>query len=70
MKEYTLIVIKGNIVHSRSSANQYFNFHYMYGGFKKYAWDRWFMGHWYRRNLRNWWLPVVVCYSGMINLIY
>jgi hypothetical protein len=39
----------------------------MYGGFKKYAWDRWFMGHWYRRNLRNWWLPVVVCYSGMNN---
>lgn len=53
---------RGLIIHSRSNSNQFINFHYMYGGFKTYFWDRWFMNHWYRRNLRNAWLPIVLCY--------
>ena len=35
----------------------------MYGGFKKYFFDRWFVGHYYRRNLRMMWLPFVLSYS-------
>ena len=35
----------------------------MYGGFKKYFFDRWFMGHIYRRVLRDAWLPILIGYT-------
>lgn len=54
---------RGIVTHSRSPSNQHLNFHFLYGGFRTYFWDRWFMNHWYRRNLRNWWLPVLLWYT-------
>lgn len=60
---------RGCIVHSRSPSNQYINFHYMFGGFRNYFWNRWFMNHWYRRNLRNWWLPVLLWYTCKTRLL-
>jgi len=54
---------RGTVTHSRSPSNQYLNFHYLYGGFRTFFWDRWFMNHWYRKNLRNWWLPVLIWYT-------
>mmetsp|Transcript_7441 Transcript_7441/g.1000 ORF Transcript_7441/g.1000 Transcript_7441/m.1000 type:complete len:89 (+) Transcript_7441:73-339(+) len=33
---------RGFIQHSRSNANQYINFHFMYGGIRKYVLERFF----------------------------
>lgn len=56
-------IIKGAVIHSRSSANQYFNFHYMFGGFRKYVIQRWWIQHFYRKSVRGFWLPVLVAYG-------
>jgi len=68
---------RGFITHSRSLSNQYFNFHFMYGGFKKYVIERHIYGNWYRRNIRTWWLPALlgytvacVCMRGYDNAAY
>jgi hypothetical protein len=49
--------MKGAIIHSRSNANQQFNFHYMYGGVKKFFVDRWLVGSIYRNGFRIMWFP-------------
>jgi hypothetical protein len=54
---------RGTITHSRSPSNQYINFHFLYGGFKTYFWNRWFLNHYYRRTIRNWWLPVILYFT-------
>jgi hypothetical protein len=55
-------ITQGAIVHSRSSVNQYFNFHYMYGGFKKWAVDRYLVGSIYRNGFRVMWFPALLYY--------
>ena len=54
---------RGFVTHSRSPSNQYTNFHFMYGGFKKFALERHVYQNWYRKNIRNWWLPVTITYT-------
>jgi len=54
--------IKGCIILSRSNSNQYFNFHFMYGGFKKWVVDRYFVGSLYRNVFRMMWFPALVYY--------
>ena len=57
------LFIKGNVIHSRSNANQYFAFHYMYGGFKKYVVQRWWINNFYRRTVRVFWAPFLIAYG-------
>lgn len=59
-KEYHPYLIQGCIVHSRSSSNQYFNFHYMYGGFKRWVVDRYLVGSLYRNGFRVMWFPALL----------
>lgn len=54
---------QGAIIHSRSSANQFFNFHYMYGGFRKFFVQRYVVNHIYRKCIRVVWLPVLIAYG-------
>ena len=54
---------RGFISHSRSPSNQYLNFHFMFGGFKKYALERHFYQNYYRRVVRNCWLPCLIAYT-------
>ena len=64
-KKFSLLTLnnaKGFIQHSRSPSNQYLNFHYGYGGFKKYFLDRLLYQVVYRRNVRNWWFPGLFSY--------
>ncbi len=44
-------------MHSRSPTNQRFNFHYMYGGFKRFFVDRYLVGSLYRNGFRAMWFP-------------
>ena len=52
--------MQGCIVHSRSPSNQQLNFHYMYGGFKKFFIDRYLVGTIYRNGLRIMWMPALL----------
>lgn len=61
-KEYLRFLTQGCIVHSRSSSNQYFNFHYMYGGFKRWVVDRYLVGSLYRNGFRVMWFPALLYY--------
>eukprot|EP01016_Furgasonia_blochmanni_P036340 TRINITY_DN4143_c0_g1_i1.p1 TRINITY_DN4143_c0_g1~~TRINITY_DN4143_c0_g1_i1.p1 ORF type:complete len:175 (+),score=57.57 TRINITY_DN4143_c0_g1_i1:68-592(+) len=54
---------RGFIQHSRSPSNQYVNFHFMYGGLKKYFLQRHLYQTWYRRNIRNFWFPALFSYT-------
>ena len=51
---------RGTISHSRSAATQYFNFHYLYGGPKKFFIDRWLYQVLYKRVLRSVSIPIIV----------
>jgi len=62
MKEYKFNLFQGCIVHSRSPTNQYVNFHWMFGGFKKYFVDRWFINHFYKKWIRLTWAPALIYY--------
>jgi hypothetical protein len=63
MKEYSfLFILQGCIVHSRSPTTQYMNFHYMYGGLKKYFVERWFVNHFYKKWIRLTWAPALIYY--------
>ena len=57
-----IILTQGCIVHSRSPSTQYFNFHFMFGGFKKYFVERWFIKHFYKKWIRLSWAPALVYY--------
>ncbi|KAL4430517.1 hypothetical protein ABPG74_005442 [Tetrahymena malaccensis] len=60
---------RGFIQHSRSPSNQFINFHFMLGGFRTYVLERFFKQVWYRRNIRNFWFPVLLSYtSGCITM--
>lgn len=53
-------------MHSRSPTNQQLNFHFMYGGFKRYWVDRYLVGSLYRNGFRAMWFPgflMFVCNS-------
>lgn len=63
MREYLQLLIQGYIIHSRSPTTQYLNFHYMYGGFKKYFVDRWLIQHFYKSMVRMTWAPALICYG-------
>ena len=52
--------MQGAVIHSRSASNTYFNFHYMYGGFKKFFVDRYLVGSLYRNGFRVMWLPGLI----------
>ena len=54
---------RGVITHSRSPATQYFNFHYMYGGVRKYFIDRFLHQVLYKRILRAAAIPAVLTFS-------
>ena len=54
---------RGVITHSRSPATQYFNFHWMYGGFRKYFFQRFLYQVMYKRIIRVTAIPFVICYS-------
>ena len=56
------LFFQGFIQHSRSTSNQHINFHFMFGGFKEYVLNRYFTQIWYRRNIRNWWFPILLSY--------
>lgn len=60
LRKSTPLAIQGCIVHSRSSSNQYFNFHYMYGGFKRWVVDRYLVGSLYRNGFRVMWFPAIL----------
>ena len=57
------ILIQGAVIHSRSYANQYLNFQYMFGGFRKYVIERWWIQHQYRKFWRVAWFPLLFAYS-------
>ena len=44
---------RGLVIHSRSNANQFVNFHYMYGGLKTYFWDRYWTTRLYHASARS-----------------
>eukprot|EP01017_Pseudomicrothorax_dubius_P027031 TRINITY_DN3069_c0_g1_i1.p1 TRINITY_DN3069_c0_g1~~TRINITY_DN3069_c0_g1_i1.p1 ORF type:complete len:130 (+),score=27.26 TRINITY_DN3069_c0_g1_i1:143-532(+) len=54
---------RGFISHSRSPSNQRVNFHFMHGGFFKFVVQRHILQNWWRRNIRNWWLPITLGYT-------
>ena len=54
---------RGTIMHSRSPANQYLNFHWYYGGSKKFFIQRYLHQVLYKRILRQTAIPVVVIVS-------
>ena len=62
LRKSTSISTQGCVIHSRSSANQYFNFHYMFGGFKKWVVDRYIVGSLYRNGFRVMWFPALLYY--------
>ena len=62
LRKSTQTLIQGCVIHSRSNSNQYFNFHFMYGGFKKWVVDRYFVGSLYRNGFRVMWFPALVFY--------
>mmetsp|Transcript_63965 Transcript_63965/g.74397 ORF Transcript_63965/g.74397 Transcript_63965/m.74397 type:complete len:130 (+) Transcript_63965:39-428(+) len=63
---------RGFVQHSRSPANQYLAFHFMYGGFRTYVLQRHFYQNWYRRGIRNYWFPILFSYTlgGMTMRMY
>lgn len=60
---------QGCIVHSRSPSNQYFNFHYMFGGFKRWVVDRYLVGSLYRNGFRVMWFPGLLYFVCIYFLI-
>jgi len=62
LRKSTYRFSQGCVIHSRSSANQYFNFHYMFGGFKKWVVDRYLVGSLYRNGFRVMWFPALIYY--------
>lgn len=59
--------MQGCIVHSRSPSNQQLNFHYMYGGFRKFFVERYLVGTLYRNGIRIMWMPALlyfICSCG------
>ena len=58
------MLTQGNIVHHRSPHNMYFNYHFLYGGFKKYFVDRYLMGYLYKSVKVMWPLALVGYATG------
>ena len=54
---------RGTVMHSRSPANQFMNFHYLYGGPKKFFFDRFFYQVLYKRIFRAAGIPLIVTFS-------
>lgn len=56
-------------MHSRSTSNQYFNFHYMFGGFKRWVVDRYLVGSLYRNGFRIMWFPAMLFFVCTISMM-
>lgn len=59
----TLEYERGVIMHSRNPANKLLNFHYLYGGTKKYFFQRYLYQNAYKRVARLVWAPSLVFFS-------
>lgn len=53
---------RGLVTHSRSPNTQFMNFHYMFGGPKKFIFQRFLYNNFYKRQLRVAWFPVSVAF--------
>ena len=58
---------RGVIYHSRSPNTQYLNFHYLYGGSKRFFFDRFLYQTVYKRVVRPMWLPGLLAFSCKLN---
>lgn len=56
---------RGTISHSRSPTTMYMNFHYLYGGPKKFFIDRFLYQSVYKRIIRVIWFPATVTFSRL-----
>ncbi len=54
---------RGTIYHSRSPNTQFLNFHFLYGGPKKFFIDRFLYQTVYKRVLRPVWLPFLLTFT-------
>lgn len=57
---------RGTVYHSRNPCHQKINFHYMYGGVKKFLVDRYFVNYWYKRYIRNLWGPTLIVLASWL----
>jgi len=58
---------RGTVYHSRSPNTQYLNFHYLYGGSKKFFFDRFLYQTVYKRVVRPMWLPAFLAFTCKLN---
>ena len=54
---------RGLVLHSRSRVHQYFNYHYMFGGFKKYFLTRQMKNYMWKRVYQPLFLPILLSYT-------